>query len=90
MSEDDLLRMSTMLRWPLARGRVKALLPEVQRLKHAAVRLGELPFDPAMPPQDPPSLCTAASFRSPTSAQKSASALHPGAVSNRTAPREPS
>jgi hypothetical protein len=53
MTEDELLRVAARLGWPMEPGRIRILLPEVQRLLDAAARLRELPIDPAAPPDGP-------------------------------------
>ena len=55
MTEDDLLRLAARLGWPVDRDRLRALVPEVERLLGAAARLRDLPIDPAASPHQDPS-----------------------------------
>ena len=50
-TEEDLAKAAEALGLSLDRSRIRAILPEVQRLLEAAQRLRELPIDPAQPPR---------------------------------------
>jgi hypothetical protein len=53
LTEDDVMRLASQRGWPMERDRIRAILPEVQRLLDAAARLRELPIAPAAPPDGP-------------------------------------
>lgn len=53
LTEEDLAKRAAALGIPLDRARIRAILPEVERLREAAQRLRELPIDPAQSPQMP-------------------------------------
>jgi len=50
-TEEDLAKVAAALGLSLDRARIRAILPEVERLFEAAQRLRELPIDPAQAPR---------------------------------------